>query len=357
MNNYTNSIKRIQRHAGYEHLYCIDQSLLELNPTGTFKDKQPQALQFILQGNTPITIGAMSTGNTAYSVLRFASEYNATHGQIITPVIYLPKGLETKRYFGPDTEGRRVKGEEYIQTLEDLAKIAGGKILWLDFGTPGKKTAQDYLSSLRLARVAQDENLIPDSGLFLNITEGLEHTTFLSKEQIDNLSEEEYSRLPKLGIKAYQPIITKGLTDLQANYGVTPDYLICQFGAGILFNEIKDHIDNSGLETKIIPVAVGDPDSCADKIYPSYWTEDPSKLRGGGTTSSRHDCSIVYGVEDWELGRALEQFRGTLNAEASGLAGLAILHRLEEIVPALDRKKDVVLTINTGNGMPNFWKK
>lgn len=46
--------------------------------------------------------------------------------------------------------------------------------------------------------------------------------------------------------------------------------------------------------------------------------------------------------------------KGQLNAEISGVAGLAILHRLEEIVPELDRKRDVVLTINTGNGIPNF---
>lgn len=269
--NYVNSIKQIKDYDGYESLFCIDQSLKELNPTGTFKDKQPQALDALLQNNTvPITIGAMSTGNTAYSVLKFAIDYNIKHGKLITPVIYLPKGLEHRAYFGPDNQNQIVQGKEYFNVLENLAQKSGGKLVWLDFGTPGKKSPEDYLSSLRLAKVAQKENLIADNGLFINITEGLEHTAFLSKKQINTLTEEEYSRLPKLRIKAYQPIIIKGLEDLKTNYGVVPDYLICQFGAGILFNEIKDYIQQSGLKTKIIPVAVGDQESCADKIYPSY---------------------------------------------------------------------------------------
>jgi hypothetical protein len=353
--NYVNSVKQITHYEGYDKLFCIDQSMSELNPSGTFKDKQPQALDTLLQNNTTqITIGAMSTGNTAYSVLKFALDYNNQHGKLITPVIYLPLGLETKSYFGPDTENNLISGKEYFRILEEMAQKSGGKLVWLDFGTPGKKSPEDYLSSLRLARVAQKEGLLADNSKFINITEGLERTTFLSKKQVDTLSEEEYLRLPKLGIKAYQPIIIKGLEDLKRNHGLVPDYLICQFGAGILFNEIKDYIQESGLKTKIIPVAVGDPESCADKIYPSYWTEDPSKLRGGGITFSRHDNSIVYGVEDWELGRSLEALSGQLNAEASGVAGFSLLYRLEDIIPELNRKKDVVLTINTGNGIPNF---
>jgi len=46
-----------------------------------------------------------------------------------------------------------------------------------------------------------------------------------------------------------------------------------------------------------------------------------------------------------------------LNAEASGVAGFAVLHRLQEIIPELNKKKDVILTINTGNGIPNFQRK
>jgi hypothetical protein len=354
---YINSIKKIQEYEQYSNLFCIDQSLQKLNPTGTFKDKQLQALESILRDNTePITIGAMSTGNSAYSVLNFALNYNLVHNKTITPVIYLPNCLKKRAYFGPDSENRIIKSSQYVHVLGRLAEKANGKLLWLDFGTPEKKSPEDYLSSLRLAKVAQKEGLLADNSKFINITEGLEHTTFLSKEQVNTLSEEEYFRLPKLGIKAYRPIITKGLEDLKRNHGLVPDYLICQFGAGILFNEIKDYIHESDLKTKIIPVAVGDPDSCADKIYPSYWTEDPSKLRGGGTTTSKHDGSTVYGVEDWELGRTLEALREQLNAEASGVAGLAILHRLEDIVPELNRKKEVVLTINTGNGIPNFMR-
>lgn len=62
-------------------------------------------------------------------------------------------------------------------------------------------------------------------------------------------------------------------------------------------------------------------------------------------------------MEDWELGRTLEALHEDLNAEASGVAGLSILYRLEDIIPNLNRKKDVILTINTGNGIPNFVRK
>jgi len=62
---------------------------------------------------------------------------------------------------------------------------------------------------------------------------------------------------------------------------------------------------------------------------------------------------MVYGVDDWELGRALSLFAGKIDAEISGLAGFAVLHRLEEILGRDVRRKNV-LVINTGNGIPNF---
>lgn len=360
MKETTNSVKRIDNFEGYGNLFCVDESLEEINPTHTFKDKQPQALKILLEKEykgIPITIGAMSTGNTAFSILDFAINFNKKYGNLITPVIFIPIGIEKKGYFGPDTIGRVVDSKKYISLLEKMALEAKGMIIHLDFGQPGKKSTSNYLSSLRLGKIAQQKELIKPTGLFLNITEGLETTTFLSNEQISTLSEQEYSKMQKLGIKAYEPVILRGLVDLKKKFKKSPKYIICQFGAGILFNEVKDFVKKKGMKTKVIPIAVGDPDSCAEKIYPSYWTVEPNKLRFGGTTKSRHDNSTIYGVEDWEIGIVLREIGKILDAEASGIAGFAILYRLQNIIPELNKEKDVVLTINTGNGIPNFMER
>jgi hypothetical protein len=356
MKESINNVKRI-KYAGYGNLFCIDESLNEINETGTFKDKQPQTLDKLFKSKPlkkPLTLGAMSTGNTAYSILKFALDYNKTNKYKITPVIYLPHGIENRPYFGPDTNGNCVSGREYISILDNIAHKAEGMLIYLDFGTPGKKSSKDYLSSLRLAKVAKQYGAIKEGETFLNITEGLETTTFIEYAQIDSLSEKEYLNIPKLRIRAYEPIIVNGLKHLKKRFGKKPKYIICQFGAGILFNEIKTYCDKNKIGAQIIPVAVGDPQSCAEKIYPSYWADKPTNLRNGGTTISRHNGAKIYGVEDWEIGITLTQLRDILNAEASGVAGLAILHRLEEIIPELNKEKDVVLTINTGNGIPNF---
>lgn len=354
--NRINFVKKIENYDGYRNLFCIDEGMYYNNPTCTFKDKQPKALLSHIgqKGVTlPLTIGAMSTGNTAFSIFNFVRFWNQIAvRREITPVIYVPTGFEERSYFGPDVNGIRVDGRNYLGVLEKKSLETGGKIIHLDFGDGSQ--SKEYLSSLRLGKVAAEHGLIKEGGVFLNITEGLDDASPLTLEQISSLTEEQYSQLQKLGIKAYQPIIDRGLADLNDFFGVEPDYVICQFGAGMLFNETRDYLKDNLPEAKCISVAVGSTDSCADKIYPSYWANNPSNLRCGGTTVSKHDNSVIYGVDDWEIGEAMAKLDGRLNAEASGVAGFALLPRFNEIIPKLDKKRDVILTINTGNGIPNF---
>jgi hypothetical protein len=271
-----------------------------------------------------------------------------------TPAIFLPHCIRERAYFGPDSENNIIKGSEYIKKLEQLTKQANGTIIWLDLGKNCEKTTKDYISTLKLGKIAYDKNLIKKNSKFINITEGLEKSCFLSANQINTLSENDYASLPKLGISSYNSIIKNGLDELHYKFGCKADYVVCQFGAGILYNETKEFLRIHSPNTKIIPVAVGDSNSCADKIQPSYWATNPQSLRFGGITTSRHDNSTIYGVEDWELGRTMSELKTQINGEISGFAGLTILPRLEQIFPNLDRKRNTILTINTGNGILNF---
>jgi len=364
MKRLPNSVKRIKDYEGYRNLFCIDQSLKELNPTGTFKDKTMQALEPVLDRmpRKKITIGAISTGNTAFSMIEFVKKYNGVMGdELLSAVIFIPHDLENRRFFGPDMSGMTIPANEYIAILE-----RGAKVIRLNLGKPGENPRKRYFDSLTLAQKAFEAGFVHDDGLFIDITEGLEHTRFLHDYDIwmslnGKMTQKDYAKMPKLGIRSYSPIIHKGIHEMRTRFGMMPDYVVCQFGAGILFHEIVYETGpNSGYEHHIdvIAISVGDPLSCADKIYPSYWVDDPANLRIRGCARSRHDkSSRVFGVEDWEIGCAMKELGTTLNAEASGIAGFAILNRLDKIVPWLDRNKHVVLTINTGNGLPNFEKE
>jgi hypothetical protein len=142
---------------------------------------------------------------------------------------------------------------------------------------------------------------------------------------------------------------------MKERYGITPDIIVSQFGAGILYNEIVQYCKDNSIKAEIVPVAVGTPATAADKIYPSFWVDRVSGLEFMGTANSKHIKypATVYGIEDWELGRVLALFSGKINAEISGLAGFAILHRLNSILGTNVKNKNI-LVINTGNGIPNF---
>lgn len=347
-------LKKIEGFDGYKKLFLKDESSPLINTTHTFKDRQPQALAKLLPAQYPgrkITVAAMSTGNTAYSISRFVQEYNKTIGQkLARAVIFIPDTLEKRSYFGPDTELRTISTEEYIATLEEMATVVRLNFLEKNrFGNP------KYLESLALAQESLKRGLVDD--LFIDVTEGLETAAFLNKQEISAFTDDDYVRKEKMGIRAYEPVIAEAVEKMRSQYNATPDVIVTQFGAGILYNEIVQYCKDHSIKAQIVPVAVGSSVSAADKIYASFWVDHVEKMAFMGTSHSKHVRypATVHGVEDWELGRALSICSGKIDAEISGIAGLAILYRLEKILGQDVRDKNV-LVINTGNGIPNFMR-
>jgi len=347
-------LKKIEGFDGYEKLFLKDESSSLLNATHTFKDRQPQALAKLIPAQYPgrkITIAAMSTGNTAYSISHFVQEYNKTVGQkLARAVIFIPDTLEKRSYFGPDTDLRTISTEEYIATIEGMATVV--RLNFLEKNRFGKPK---YLESLALAQEALKRGLVVD--LFIDVTEGLETAAFLSKQEIETFTDDDYVQKGKVGIRAYEPVIAEAIERMHSQYHATPDVIVTQFGAGILYNEIVQYCKDHAIKAQIVPVAVGSSASAADKIYASFWVDHVQNMEFMGTSHSKHITypATVHGVEDWELGRALSVCAGKIDAEISGIAGLAILYRLEKILGRDVRDKNV-LVINTGNGIPNFIK-
>lgn len=345
-------LKKIEGFDGYQHLYLKDESSSLLNETYTFKDRQPQALAKLLPEKYPgrrITIAAMSTGNTAYSISHFAREYNRRVGkELVRAVVFIPDTLEQRSYFGPDTDMNIVSTTEYIAVIEKMATV-----IRLNFKEKNQFGKPKYLESLALAKEAFKRGLVDD--LFIDVTEGLETAAVLGKYEIETFDDRDYVEKEKIGIRAYEPVIKEAIEIMRERDGVTPDVIVSQFGAGILYNEIVQYCKDHSINATIVPVAVGSAASAADKIYASFWVDHVENMQFMGTSNSKHVRypAVVHGLEDWELGRVLSIFSDKINAEISGLAGLAILHRLEAILGDDVRHKRV-LVINTGNGLPNF---
>jgi predicted site-specific integrase-resolvase len=353
--NEGSPLKKVEGFDGYRTLFIKDESSPFLNETHTFKDRQPQALAALLPKRYPnrhIVIAAMSTGNTAYSISHFVHTYNRQAGrELAKAVIFVPDTLEQRRYFGPDTSGHVVKTKDYMDTLEAMASV-----IRLNFQEKNAYGKPKYLESLTLAKECLKRGLIED--LFIDVTEGLETSAVLTREEIEAFSDTDYVQKQKLGIRAYEPVIREAIEALKKEYHLLPDIIVTQFGAGILFNEIVQYCKDHNIKAEIVPVAVGAPTSAADKIYASFWVDRVEGLQFMGTAHSKHIRypKVIHGIEDWELGRALALCADKLDAEISGVAGLAILHRLDQIVEGNPRKQ-TVLVINTGNGIPNFMGK
>ena len=350
--NPTDPLKGIEKFDGFAHLYLKDESSPDLNETHTFKDRQPQALAKLLPDRYPersIVIAAMSTGNTAFSIGHFVQEYNRRAGKpLAKAVVFIPDTLETRGYFGPDTSLHTVATSDYMAVLERMATV-----IRLDFKTKNTFGKPTYLESLTLAKECLARGFVED--LFIDVTEGLETAAVLERHEIETFTNQDYVEKPKLGIRAYEPVISEAIALMKERYQAVPDIIVTQFGAGILYNEIVQYCKDHAIEAEIVPVAVGSATSAADKIYASFWVDRAEDMSFMGIAKSKHIRypAVVHGVEDWELGRTLELFHGKIDAEISGVAGLAILHRLHDIL-GRDVRALHVLVINTGNGIPNF---
>jgi threonine dehydratase len=143
-----------------------------------------------------------------------------------------------------------------------------------------------------------------------------------------------------------------------------PDYMIVPFGAGILCNEIIDYIKDKGLNTKVVPVSSGNPNTIAVMLYGPIWV-DTGMLEKEGKAFSRHEPIdrkgrarepyVVYNVSDADIREAMAELKQIgITAEPSGASGIALLKHLRSIHPEYEPERDSVLIINTGNGLLNY---
>ena len=65
---------------------------------------------------------------------------------------------------------------------------------------------------------------------------------------------------------------------------------------------------------------------------------------------------IVCFFNAWEGAKNLDEKEKTLGIK-KGRGAKNKLEPVKEIIPKLNKEKDVVLTINTGNGIPNFFEE
>ncbi len=302
---------RINSVPRFAHLFVKDESTW---PSGTFKDRL--SLRAIARCRArATTFATLSYGNTGISIARYAREAAVAGGRHHV-VIVVPRDFECWE-FGPSSLGTKLPAREVLEELQGFATVVP-----LDL-------SYDVLDDGALRKVAIEAG-VPCSR-FVNITEGLD-------------------------VPVYVDIIREAVEQL----GRPPDICVVPYGAGILCNEISDYLSNLG-HGRVVPVSVASPKSMARMLYGPIWL-DTVTLESQGVASSRHRSPDrtgairrpyrVWRVDESEILRGIEIAREErLSAEPSGAAGLGVLHRLEEIVPGVRPQHDMVLVINTGNGI------
>jgi len=319
---FNTPIIKINGMLGITHFYIKDEST---NPTHTFKDRLSFHLikQFVkdIEKNKKNYFGCISYGNTAYSLGYYCNEINKLYNkEICEAIVFVPSKLKEKT-LGPDTDGKYVKA---ISMLKEISRYC--KIIKIDID---KKfyTDNDLLEKAKCR--------FPEIEIFKNISEGLEYPV-------------------------YDELFIESVDDLKT----VPDYIIVPFGAGILCNEIIDYINDRKLKTKVIPVSTGNPNSIALMLYGPYWVDTKSLLQyGKGETlynkidkkGRLREPYYVYNIQEEDiLDSLIELKKLQISSEPSAAAGFAMVKNIKNIYSKFDPKKDVVLVINTGNGLLNF---
>ena len=150
----------------------------------------------------------------------------------------------------------------------------------------------------------------------------------------------------------YTQVIEEFVAQIKERYHNIPRTLaIIQFGAGMLYDDSKSVVRSRHLPIDVLAVSTGDPETIADKIcdVSETWQESITDLRERGITRARNSGDTIHHVREQEMLYALAQFHELgLEAEPSGAAGMAMVPRIEEITR---KKYDLVMVINTGNGI------
>jgi len=299
---------------GIRNLFLKDESVHE---NGTFKDRLSHLA--ISRNPSGTTFACISYGNTAVSLARAQRGNRSPDARCGDVVIFLPRTFADWK-LGPSSLGSELAASLVIDELRSSAHV-----LPVDLGS-------QYLDDDTLKGLAHGMG-VPTSK-FLNVTEGLD-------------------------VPAYVDVIREAVDQL----GRPPDVCLVPYGAGILCNEIRDHLAALG-HGIVVPLSVGRPDSIARMLFGPLWL-DVNALELDGVALSRHRSPDrtgtsrqpypVWCVRESEILRGLRIATSLrLSTEPSAAVGLGVLPRIEEFVPHFQRKTDTVLVINTGNGIDGF---
>lgn len=311
---------------GIRNLYMKDETK---NPNHTFKDRLAYEMihpiiDAINKGEPfkKTTFGAISYGNTAFSMGDYCEKLNkANREKVVNALIFFPPKLIGSKY-GPDTEGQILPLQKVLDKISKKCDI-------IEIDLNKKVYSEEDLKEIALKNGKVLEE-------YVDVTDGLDRPAYA-----------------KIIIEAIENQLKK-----------EPDYVIVPFGAGILCNEVIDYIKDKKLQTKVIPVSSGDPNTIAIMLYGIIWVDTPALLKKGKGYSKHkgkdkkgrdREPYLVYHVSDKEILNAMKILKeNNFTAEASGAAGFAILHRLKEIDKNFDNQNHSVLVINTGNGLLNY---
>lgn len=304
-------LRRIRTVHGLSQVYVKDESVW---PNGTFKDRL-STLAVSRAGTEATTFVTLSYGNTAVSIARIART-QAVGGVEHSVVVVVPADFSHWR-FGPSSLGTRICASDVLTQLRSLAIVVPAEL--------GAKILDDEA----LHQLAVEAGA--PSSRVLNITEGID-------------------------VPAYVGVIREAVEQL----GRPPDVCIVPYGAGILCNEIRDYLAPLG-RTTVVPLSVASSTSIARMLYGPIWV-DTAALQRQGYAYSRHRSPDrtgapripyrVWRVDESDVLSGLAIARSEdLSTEPSGAAGLGVLHRLSGLVPNLRPESDLVLVVNTGNGI------
>lgn len=291
-------------------VYVKDESV---HAGGTFKDRLARAAFSLYPEGT--TFGAISYGNTAFSFSRLVAAH-AAEGRRYYFVAFVPDKFSDWS-LGPSTLGTVLAGKEILESLSKSSYVV-----------PVDLSARTY-DDVALRETAESAGVPVDR--FVNVTEGVE-------------------------VPAYVDIIKEAVAQL----GRPPDVCIVQFGAGILCNEIRDHLQDLRCG-EVVAISVPRFDSLARMLYGPIWV-DATTLTRVGVAASRHAspdrtgrCRVSYNVhrvDEYQIeeGLRLAKCFG-LTAEPSGTAGLGFLAYLPAVLRHRISDEATILVLNTGNGI------
>ncbi len=297
------------------------------NITGTYKAKHGwmMGLDYLINHfPNKFTYYIGSTGNAAMGDFAYADILNNLLGEeLVRVVCFYPLHYDNK-VLGPNSEGKTITGFDVRKKLESFKS---GKVLQVDFKE--KYWFDDFQNNYTPCL-----DLMNEKGLKVNrnnskdITEGFQPT--------------------------YKQVMEEFAIQIKNQYGKIPRTLaIIQFGAGMLYDDVKEVIEENNYSIDVIAVSTGNINTIADKICDSSesWQENIRDLMKKGFTLAKNSGDKIYHLSENEIRKGLQICRKiNIEAEPSGAASLGFIDRINETIK---KEYDLIAIINTGDGIKN----